>query len=121
MAGGLILLRVPYSALWSLVIALVDAIPMLGTGTILVPWAGFCLLEHHTARALGLLGLYLAATLTRSTLEPRLVGRQLGLDPLLTLAALYAGFRLWGVGGMLLAPILTVTAVQLCELRPREN
>ena len=51
--------------------------------------------------------------LVRSALEPRVVGRQLGINPLLTLAALYAGFRLWGVTGMILAPIITVTATQL--------
>lgn len=119
--AGLALLRVPYFILWGVVIALVDAVPLLGTGTILIPWAGLCFLQQNTSRAMGLLALYLIATLTRSSLEPRLVGRQLGLDPLLTLCALYAGFRLWGVGGMLLAPILTVTAVQLCELRPKES
>ena len=119
--AGLLLLRIPYCALWSGLIALVDAVPMLGTGTILMPWAGLCLLRHQSARAIGLLGIYLAAMLTRSTLEPRLVGRQLGLDPLLTLGAFYVGYRLWGVGGMLLSPILTVTAVQLCELRQNQR
>ena len=46
-------------------------------------------------------------------MEPRLLGQQLGLDPLVTLMALYAGYRLWGIGGMLLAPILAVAATQL--------
>lgn len=119
--AGLLLLHVPYGALWSSLIALVDAVPMLGTGTILMPWAGLCLLRRDTVRAVGLLAIYLISTLTRSALEPRLVGHQLGLDPLLTLAALYAGFRIWGIGGMLLAPILTVTAVQLCEMRPKDG
>lgn len=58
-------------------------------------------------------GLYLTISLTRSMLEPRLLGRQLGLDPLVTLIALYAGFKLWGFPGMLLAPLLAVTATQL--------
>ena len=49
---------------------------------------------------------YGAAVITRTVLEPRLMGRQLGLDPLLTLVALYAGFRLWGIPGLLLTPIL---------------
>jgi len=48
-------------------------------------------------------------TLTRSILEPKLVGKQLGLDPLLTLMALYTGYRIWGLMGMLLSPLLAVT------------
>ena len=52
-------------------------------------------------------------SVTRSVLEPKLVGKQLGLDPLLTLAALYAGYRLWGLGGMILAPLLAVTVRNL--------
>ena len=55
----------------------------------------------------------MTASLTRSALEPKLVGRHLGLDPLITLMALYAGYKLWGIGGMLLAPLLAVTALQV--------
>jgi len=99
--------------LWAFLIALVDAIPMLGTGTVLVPWSLLCFLQGNPVRGVGLLGLYVTAMLVRSALEPRVVGRQLGINPLLTLAALYAGFRLWGVTGMILAPIITVTATQL--------
>ena len=55
--------------------------------------------------------------MTRSALEPKLVGRQLGINPLLTLLALYAGYRIWGVAGMILAPILTVIAKQLAALK----
>jgi len=55
----------------------------------------------------------------RSVLEPKLVGKQLGLDPLLTLAALYAGYKLWGVWGMIAAPLLTVTAIQLLPQKER--
>ena len=93
--------------------ALVDAFPILGTGTVLVPWSLFSFLQGDYVLAFGLLILYGTTALTRSVLEPRLLGRQLGLDPLITLMALYAGYRLWGIGGMLLAPILAVAATQL--------
>ena len=66
----------------------------------------FLFLQQRHLRAFGLLGIYLAAAVTRAVLEPRQVGKHLGLDPLLTLAALYAGYRLWGLPGMLLAPVL---------------
>ena len=116
-AGGLLLLRVSYAPVWALVIAVVDAVPMLGTGTVLIPWALVCLLQGERLRALGLAATYLAAMLVRSALEPRLVGKQLGLDPLVTLLALYAGYQLWGVGGMILSPVLAVTVTQLTRLK----
>ncbi len=116
-AVGLLILRTKYSILWAFVIALVDAVPMLGTGTILIPWALICLIQGETVRAIGLVGVYVTAMLMRSAMEPKLVGKQLGLNPLLTLVALYAGYRLWGVMGMILAPILAVTAHQLVNIR----
>lgn len=110
---GLVLLRVPYAPLWAGAVALVDVFPVLGTGTVLLPWALISFLQNHTIRALGLLGVYGVISLTRSVMEPKLLGSQLGLDPLITLAALYTGFQLWGFKGMLLAPLLAVTAVQI--------
>lgn len=113
LSAGFLLLRVPYALLWALVVAVLDALPVLGTGIVLLPWALLRLLEGDTVMAVGLLGLYGAAALIRSALEPKLVGRQLGLDPLLTLAAVYVGYRLWGIGGILLAPVMAVAAAQL--------
>ena len=110
-----LLLRIPQALLWAGLVALVDAFPILGTGTVLVPWSLFSFLQGDHFLAFGLLGLYGATALTRSVLEPRLLGRQLGLDPLAALMALYAGYRIWGFGGMILAPILTVTAKELCR------
>ncbi|MBQ8237492.1 MAG: sporulation integral membrane protein YtvI [Oscillospiraceae bacterium] len=115
--AGFLLLGIRYAPLWAVAVALVDAFPILGTGTVLVPWSLVSFLQGDAARAFGLLGLYGALTLIRSLLEPRLVGRQLGLDPLVTLIALYAGYRLWGLMGMILSPILAVTAVQLVQAR----
>ncbi len=114
---GLVILRVPHALAWSFGICLVDAFPILGTGAVLLPWSLVCVLQGDTARAIGLASTYVAISLTRSMLEPKLLGRHLGLDPLVTLMALYAGFRLWGIGGMLLAPVLTVLAMQLSAIR----
>lgn len=111
--SGFFLLRISHPILYAAGITLVDAFPVLGTGTILLPWALVLLIQSRRAQAIGLFGIYVTVTLLRSMLEPKLVGRHLGLDPLVTLAALYAGFKLWGIGGMLLAPLLTVAAVQI--------
>ena len=111
--AGLLLLRIPYAPLWALLVALVDAVPILGTGTVLLPWALIRLLRGDSFQAVWLLVIYITAVLVRSLLEPKLIGKHLGLDPLMTLAALYAGYKLWGFGGMILAPVLAVAATQL--------
>lgn len=119
LSAGFLMLRIPYALLWALMVCLVDAFPILGTGTVLLPWSVLCLLQADTGRAVGLAGLYAVVSLTRSMLEPKLLGRHLGLDPLLTLIAMYAGYKLWGIGGMFLAPMLAVTAIQILpERRP---
>lgn len=110
---GFWILQIPHALLWALGVSAVDAFPVLGTGTILFPWALICFLQGNTARAIGLIGVYAVISVSRSVLEPKLVGKQLGLDPLVTLIALYAGYKIWGIGGMILAPLLTVTAIQL--------
>lgn len=118
---GFVILRIPYALLWALGVCLVDALPVLGTGTVLLPWSLVCFLQGDGARAIGLAGIYIVVTLTRSMLEPKLLGRHLGLDPLVTLMALYAGYKLWGIGGMFLAPILAVTALQILPDRKKED
>lgn len=110
---GFGLLRIPHGLLWAAVVSLVDAFPVLGTGTVLLPWSLISLLQGNGAQAIGILGIYITVTVIRSVLEPKLLGRHLGLDPLVTLMALYAGFKLWGIGGMILSPLLAVTAIQL--------
>ena len=117
LSAGFLLLRIPYALLWAVLIALVDALPVLGSGTVLVPWSVICFLQGEHVRGIGLLGIYATAALLRSVLEPRLVGKQLGLDPLITLGAMYAGYRFWGIFGMLLSPLVAVTAVQLLTNR----
>ena len=118
--GGLWLLKIPYAPAWAAGISLVDVLPVLGTGTVLLPWSLICLLQGEGVKALGLAGVYVIITLTRSMLEPKLLGRHLGLDPLVTLMAMYLGYQLWGVGGMLLAPVLAVAAAQLAPEAGRE-
>lgn len=114
--AGFFILRVNHPVVTAVVVTLVDALPVLGVGTVLLPWAAVALLQGGTALAIGLSSLYAVTVLARSALEPRLVGRQLGLSPLVTLAAIYIGFQLWGVMGMILAPIFVITAGELRRL-----
>lgn len=101
---GFSVLGVRYAFLLALLTAIVDMLPILGVGTVLLPWAAVMLLQKKLFLGVGLLILYGAMLVLRQILEPRLVGKSLGLSPLLTLFAGYAGFRLFGVLGMVLGP-----------------
>ena len=92
-------------------IALVDLLPMIGSGLILLPWALVCLLlgEHLPALGLGLL--WLCVWLTRTLLEPRLVGRQLQLPTAISFLTAVLGLRLWGLKGLILFPVFVAAAV----------
>lgn len=102
---GLLLLRVDLAFLVAALAAAVDALPVLGSGTVLLPWAAFTLLTGDWTQALGLGVLYAVVTVVRSLLEPKLVGERLGLPPLAALLAMYVGFQAFGVAGMVLAPL----------------
>lgn len=117
LGAGLWLLRMDHAFVWATGISIMDALPILGSGIILVPWSIVCFIQGDMIRGVGLLGIYAIAAVLRSILEPKLVGKQLGLDPLLTLVAIYAGYKLWGFGGMLVAPLLIVTAMELYTTR----
>lgn len=117
LTAGLMLLRTDYPVLFGLLIAVVDALPVFGTGTILIPWALVSFLQGALSRGIGLVILYGVAALTRQALEPRLIGRQIGLNPLITLMALYIGFRTVGIAGMILFPISVMLLKQLWDHR----
>ena len=116
LAAGFLLLRVELSLLLAGLVALVDALPVFGVGIVLLPWALLSLLRGQTSLALGLLLLYGVLFLTRSILEPKLVGKGSGLPPLAALLAMYTGFILWGAAGMIFLPM---AAVMLKELHDR--
>ena len=106
------LLHVEYAMLLALLTALVDALPVLGTGTVLLPWAAWLLLRGDVRLGVGLALTWAAVTVLHESIQAKLLGDQLGLHPLLMLAAIWLGFRVWGVGGMLLFPLLAVCVKQ---------
>lgn len=115
-AAGLLLLRQKHAVLIAAVTALVDALPVFGAGTILIPWSIVSFLGENTVLGIGLLVLYALAAVSRAVLEPRLLGKQMGLSPLLTLLALYSGFKLFGVLGMIIVPVAAIAVKQLYDL-----
>lgn len=113
--AGLFLLRVQGAALLAVLIALMDALPVLGAGLALVPWALAELILGSYGRAAGLAGLYAVILAVRNALEPQVVGKQIGLHPLVSLISFFVGWRLAGLSGMLLGPILALILVKLQE------
>ena len=110
-----IFLRVSYAGLVAFLIALVDALPVLGVGTVLIPWGAVTILSGDFRMGLSLIILYGIVILVRNAIEPKIVGQQIGLPPLVTLIAIYLGFRLFGVLGMFLFPLITITLIRLNE------
>lgn len=112
---GLTVLQVPYAFLIAWGIALIDFLPLLGTGVVLIPWAAVMLLTGDLHLGLGLLILFGVSTLVRQFTEPKLLGAELGLHPLVSLFAVYVGWKLFGVWGMMLAPFVALFTKALVQ------
>ena len=101
---GFLILKIPYALTLAAVIALIDILPVLGVGTVLIPWALVLLWRGEVYTAVGLLLVFGVITVVRQVIEPKIVGRSIGLPPLVTLITMYAGYRLLGFFGLFAAP-----------------
>ncbi len=110
---GLVILRIPYFVLISFCIALFDILPVLGTGGILIPWAAAAVIIGDYRLAAGLVLLDFVITVVRNILEPRIVGKQIGLHPMATLMALFIGLKIGGIVCMIGFPVCLSILVQL--------
>ena len=118
---GFWILRVEYAFLLAFLIALADLLPVIGVGTILIPWGIVMLIQKNYYLGFGLLILYLVISLIRQVAEPKVLGKSLGMHPLLTLFATYVGFTLFGLPGMILAPVLALLGKRLINLLTAGN
>lgn len=114
---GFLILDVKLAVLLAAVISFLDAIPVLGTGIFLNPWALVCLVQGNYFRAVGLVCLYLIILFTRQFTEPKVISGQIGLHPLFTLIAMYVGLKIIGVSGMIFGPILLIIAVNFMKIK----
>ena len=112
---GFFILGIPYPLLVALLIAIFDILPVLGTGAVLFPWILLELLLGNIPLAVGLAILYGVVWAVRNLAEPRIVGGELGLNPLVTLVSIYLGFTWFGVFGMLLVPVATNIFLKLYQ------
>ena len=110
---GLYLLKVigmdiKYPLLIALAIGFVDALPILGSGTVMVPWAIISALNGDLKLGISIIVLWIIMSVVRQFLEPKIVSGKIGIHPIFTLIAMYTGFKLIGVMGMLVGPIVLI-------------
>lgn len=113
LTAAFLLLRVRNAVGMAALTAVVDALPVFGTGIILGPWAIYAGLMGQFGLAVGLVISWCTVNLVRNAAQAKLLGDQIGLDPAVSLLSIYVGWQVWGVGGMLVFPILFVTLRQL--------
>ncbi|HHV64374.1 MAG TPA: sporulation integral membrane protein YtvI [Peptococcaceae bacterium] len=105
---GLSFLKVKYSVIISFIIVLVDVLPVLGTGSVLMPWAIISFLRGNVFLGLGLIILYLIILVIRRVLEPKILGERIGLSAIATLISIWVGFKFMGVLGVFLFPLALI-------------
>lgn len=112
---GFWFLKNPYYILAGIGVGILDALPLFGTGTVLIPWAIFLLFRKEWLDGGVLIGIYLVCYFLREILEAKLMGEQVGLSPLENLIAMYAGLKLFGITGFLLGPVGLLLIEDLVE------
>ena len=113
---GFTILNVHYALLIALGIAVMDALPILGSGLVMIPWIGYQLFFGSLPMGIGLAVVYVLLIFTRQSIEPRVVGGQSGLPPLWTMCAMYAGFRLFGFIGLFLGPLTLLLMYNVAKM-----
>lgn len=113
---GFTILNVHYTLLIALGIAVMDALPILGSGLVMIPWIGYQLFFGSLPMGIGLAVVYVLLIFTRQSIEPRVVGGQFGLPPLWTMCAMYAGFRLFGFIGLFLGPLTLLLMYNVAKM-----
>lgn len=110
---GFLIMRVDYALIIALLVAVVDIFPVLGTGTVLIPWALISAINGNFSSAIGMLVLYAFITVVRNIIEPKIIGDQVGLPPLVTLLAMFLGLQTFGMIGLFAFPIVLIVLKNL--------
>ncbi len=118
---GFTVLKVKYAFLIAILIAFVDILPVLGTGTVLIPWAIISVFLNKIGFAVGLAILYVLVILIRNFLEPKIIGAQIGINPLFTLLAMFVGLKVFGVTGLFLFPIILIVIIKFYKNQMQEG
>lgn len=114
--AGFTLMGQSYALLLAFLLAVMDFIPIIGSGTVMVPWAVISVVTGGYRTAIELMVIWGVIVLFRQVGEPKIVGGQTGLSPVLSLVSIYVGMRLGGVLGMILGPVLLLTFLNVCKM-----
>lgn len=114
---ALLLLKVKYAAVIAFIIILVDILPILGTGSVLMPWALLTFLQGNLFFAVCLVILFLGIIIVRRSIEPKILGERIGLSALTTLVSIWIGFKVMGVLGVFLFPLACIFYKALVKVR----
>ena len=107
--------------LLSVIIAIIDLLPVLGTGTVLVPWSILSVLSNDLRLGIGVAILYIVIVLVRNFLEPKIIGMQLGVNSLFTLMAMFLGLKVLGFWGLVLFPVILIVTIQYYKDEMKEG
>ena len=112
---GFTLIKIPYAGIIALLIAVFDILPILGVGGVLIPWGIISIILGDTWLGIKMLILYAVITIIRNVIEPKIIGKQVGLPAFVTLLSMYVGLKLFGIIGLWCMPILLIIIVKLQE------
>ncbi len=101
-------MNIQYPIIFALVIGFIDALPILGAGSIMIPWSVISFLNNSTSLGFSILGLYIFTLIAKQLLEPKIVSSKIGIHPIFTLFAMYTGYRLIGILGLIIGPIALI-------------
>jgi sporulation integral membrane protein YtvI len=118
---GLLIIRSPFALLLGLLLAVLDFLPIVGAGSVLIPWALVSFITSNPRQGVSLLIIYGVITVTRQVLQPKILGDQIGIHPLLSLMSIFIGFRLFGLIGLIIGPTLVMLLVAAANDSEREN
>lgn len=105
---GLLILDIKYAAVIAFVVILVDILPILGTGSVFVPWSTYLFIQGQKELAIGLLILFAVITVVRRIIEPKILGTSLGISALSAFVSMFIGFQLLGLLGLILGPAVVI-------------
>ena len=101
-------LNIEFPLLIALGIGFVDALPILGSGSVMVPWGIGLALNGDIKLSVAIIALWIVMSVVRQFLEPRIISKQIGIHPIFTLIAMYTGFKVWGIIGLIIGPIILI-------------
>lgn len=118
---GFMIIGIEQSIMLACIIAIFDFMPVLGLDMIMIPWIIICSLTNNMARAIGLLVVYMIIVITKNIMEPKLIAKNLGVTPVVSLVGMYLGMKIMGLMGLIIVPTLLMVIIQVVKVKQQLN